>query len=69
MFNAREGIARKDDTLPARFLQEPLPAGNPSAGAVVELDAMLDEYYSARGWDSQGLPTPEKLRELGLCTS
>jgi aldehyde:ferredoxin oxidoreductase len=28
---------------------------------------MLDEYYQARGWDVQtGLPTPEKLVELGL---
>ena len=69
LFNAREGIARKDDTLPARFLEEPLPAGNPSAGAVVELEAMLDEYYRARGWDADGLPTQEKLRDLGLCTS
>jgi aldehyde:ferredoxin oxidoreductase len=67
LFNAREGIGRKDDTLPARFLREPLPAGNPSAGAVVELEPMLDEYYRARGWDvATGLPTDEKLRELGL---
>jgi aldehyde:ferredoxin oxidoreductase len=69
MFNAREGVTRKDDTLPARFLREPLPEGNPSAGAVVELDPMLDEYYRARGWEiASGLPTVEKLRELGLCT-
>jgi aldehyde:ferredoxin oxidoreductase len=67
LFNAREGVARKDDTLPARFLHEPLPEGNPSAGAVVELDAMLDEYYRARGWDvATGLPTREKLLELEL---
>lgn len=67
LFNAREGIARKDDTLPARFVTEPLPAGNPSAGAVVDLETMLDEYYRARGWDvATGLPTPEKLQELGL---
>jgi len=67
MFNAREGIGRKDDTLPARFVTEPLPEGNPSAGAVVDLQAMLDEYYHARGWDvATGLPTREKLQELGL---
>ncbi len=70
LFNAREGIGRKDDTLPARFLREPLPPGNPSAGAVVELEPMLDEYYRARGWDlTTGLPTREKLRELGLDSS
>jgi aldehyde:ferredoxin oxidoreductase len=67
MFNAREGIGRKDDTLPWRFLNEPLPEGHPSAGAVVELEPMLDEYYRARGWDvATGLPTEDKLNELGL---
>jgi aldehyde:ferredoxin oxidoreductase len=68
LFNAREGIGRKDDTLPARFLREPLNAEGPSHGAVLELEPMLDEYYRARGWDeATGLPRPEKLRELGLC--
>ena len=31
-----------------------------------EFDRMLDEYYRLRGWDSGGLPTAEKLNELGL---
>ena len=67
LFNARYGMRRADDTLPARFLKEPLEAGNPSAGAVLELAPMLDEYYAARGWDAEtGLPTEAKLRELGL---
>jgi aldehyde:ferredoxin oxidoreductase len=68
MFIAREGITRKDDTLPKRFLKEPLPEGSgPSTGSVLELEAMLDEYYLARGWDIEtGLPTKEKLEELGL---
>jgi aldehyde:ferredoxin oxidoreductase len=67
---AREGIGRKDDTLPRRFLEEPLgPPGSPSAGEVVRLEGMLDEYYEARGWDlATGLPTREKLAELGLRT-
>jgi len=68
MINARFGIGRADDTLPRRFLEEPAgPPESPSAGSVVELEPMLDEYYSARGWSTEtGLPTPEKLRELGL---
>jgi aldehyde:ferredoxin oxidoreductase len=67
LFNARLGVGRKDDTLPARFTDEPLPEGNPSAGAVVELEPMLDEYYRARGWDVEtGLPTAETLRRLDL---
>jgi aldehyde:ferredoxin oxidoreductase len=68
LFNAREGIGRSEDTLPQRFLQEPLDEeGGSSAGAVLELEPMLDEYYRARGWDVEtGLPTPGKLAELGL---
>jgi len=26
----------------------------------------LDEYYSLRGWTKEGIPDPEKLKELGL---
>lgn len=68
LFNAREGIDRRDDCLPKRFLEEPLPPGSgPSTGSVLELEPMLDEYYRARGWDVQtGLPAEAKLRELGL---
>ncbi|MBU0492884.1 MAG: aldehyde ferredoxin oxidoreductase family protein [Chloroflexi bacterium] len=68
LFIAREGVTRRDDTLPRRFLAEPLPEGSgPSTGSVLELEPMLDEYYRARGWDVQtGLPTREKLTELGL---
>ena len=69
LFIAREGITRRDDMLPKRFLEEPLPEGSgPSTGSVLELDPMLDEYYHARGWDVEtGLPTREKLEELDLC--
>lgn len=65
---AREGVRRRDDTLPQRFLTEPLPAEcGPSAGSVVELEPMLDEYYAARGWDkATGLPTRKGLEALGL---
>ncbi|MBZ4653060.1 MAG: Aldehyde ferredoxin oxidoreductase [Peptococcaceae bacterium] len=69
MFNCREGITRKDDILPPRFTKEPIPDG-PSKGMFIrpeELDMMLDEYYSLRGWDIKtGIPTQEKLIELGL---
>jgi len=68
LFNAREGLGRADDTLPRRFLDEPLgEASGPSAGAVLELEPMLDEYYRVRGWDlATGLPMASKLAELGL---
>jgi aldehyde:ferredoxin oxidoreductase len=65
LFNVREGFTRPQDTLPARNLAQPLPSG-PAKGHVVELDPMLDEYYALMGWDENGVPTPERVRELGL---
>ncbi len=66
IIQCREGVRRKDDTLPERFLKEPAPVG-PAKGMVVPLERMLDEYYRLRGWDvDTGVPTPEKLKELGL---
>lgn len=68
IFNLREGIRRKDDTLPHRFLAEPLPPeSGASAGSVLELEPMLDEYYEQRGWEvSTGLPRRSSLIELEL---
>lgn len=65
LFNLRAGFTTKDDTLPPRLLKEPMKGG-PHEGKVVRLDIMLPEYYSLRGWDEQGVPTEEKLRELSL---
>jgi aldehyde:ferredoxin oxidoreductase len=31
-----------------------------------ELSMMLDRYYELRGWDADGVPTPDRLRHLGL---
>ena len=65
LFNLKAGLTGKDDTLPKRMLEEPMPDG-PAKGKVVPLDKMLPEYYKLRGWDSKGVPTPEKLKKLGL---
>ncbi len=67
-FNARDGFDRRHDTLPERFRTEPLHTGNaPGEGEMVRtLDRFLDEYYQLRNWTRNGLPTREKLEELGL---
>ncbi|PKM92745.1 MAG: aldehyde:ferredoxin oxidoreductase, partial [Elusimicrobia bacterium HGW-Elusimicrobia-4] len=66
LFNVREGMSRKDDTLPERLLKEPAPEGLPK-GHVVKLDEMLDQYYQYRGWDKKtGKPITKKLKSLGL---
>jgi aldehyde:ferredoxin oxidoreductase len=64
----RYGLSRKDDYLPKRFTEEPLPAdSNLAAGMVFENDQLLSEYYAFRGWDPQtGRPTERKLRDLDL---
>jgi aldehyde:ferredoxin oxidoreductase len=65
LFNLREGLTRKEDSLPNRFLTEPLKEG-PSRGRVVDLETMLREYYFVRGWDEQGRPKPETLKRLEI---
>lgn len=68
-FAVREGLRRKDDSLPKRFLTEPIPDG-PSKGMVITaemLETMKDEYYQIRGWDREtGIPTPQRLLRLDL---
>jgi aldehyde:ferredoxin oxidoreductase len=65
LYNLREGFTSADDTLPRRLLEDPVAEG-PSAGFVVKLAPMLEEYYQFRGWDTQGVPSPAKLKELAL---
>lgn len=68
-FNMREGFSREEDTLPARLMNEPLTGGE-SKGHMVsreELDQMLTEYYTERGWDPvSGALKREKLDSLEL---
>ena len=69
LINIREGLSRKDDTLPWKVMNQPIPDDGPVKGAVVtqdELDLILDDYYQARGWNVEGVPTKAKLQELGM---
>jgi len=66
-FNIREGFRRKDDTLPRRMFSEPLRQGGPADNQIVErLDELIDEYYEAAGYTKEGIPTVEKLKDLGI---
>ncbi len=65
VYNLKAGIDPKEDKLPKRFLEEPMPDG-PNKGAVVKLDELLPKYYEVRGWTKEGIPTEEKLKELGI---
>ncbi len=64
LFNLREGIGKKDDTLPKRFTDEPQIPDKPESR--VRMDKMLPPYYKLRGWDANGVPTKATLRKFGL---
>jgi aldehyde:ferredoxin oxidoreductase len=65
IWNQHAGFTGKDDTLPKRLLETPIPNG-PTKGEVNKLGEMLPEYYKLRGWSTDGEPTKEKLDSLGL---
>ena len=58
LFNERAGWARKDDTLPDRFLRGALSAPM--------LADMIASYYRARCWNNDGRLPPETAERLGL---
>jgi aldehyde:ferredoxin oxidoreductase len=69
LINVREGLGRKDDSLPWKVMNMPIPDEGPVKGAFVtpeELDLLLDDYYESRGWTPEGVPTTAKLKELGM---
>jgi aldehyde:ferredoxin oxidoreductase len=68
LFNVGAGFRAKDDCLPPRIMQAPLGNG-PHAGSVFEEEDFVKArslYYRLRGWDEEGVPSREKLAELGL---
>ncbi|MEY4435997.1 MAG: hypothetical protein RLY41_523 [Pseudomonadota bacterium] len=64
-FNNAAGFTAKDDSLPKRLLTEAAKTG-PGKGIVSKLPEMLPKYYAVRGWDSEGKPTAETKKRLGL---
>ena len=61
-------MGRRDDHFSDCFYSEPLPSG-PFKGAKLskkEMDEFLDEIYHLYGWDKSGIPTTEKMLEIGL---
>jgi len=65
IFNVKNGFSRKDETMPDRIFEEKLEIDEAKLSKK-EFEKMMDEYYEMRGWDENGIPTREKLRELDL---
>jgi aldehyde:ferredoxin oxidoreductase len=61
-YNNLAGFGAGSDRLPDRYLKEPSTMAG-SKGHVCELDAMLAEYYAARGW-KDGVVPDAKIAEL-----
>jgi aldehyde:ferredoxin oxidoreductase len=70
VINIREGKGTREyDQLPPKIMSVPVPDEGVAKGAYVnqkEFDIGLDDYYEVRGWTKEGIPTVEKLKELGL---
>jgi len=65
LFNSKLGLTAKNDRLP-KLLLEPLPDSEVET-RVPNMDVLLPAFYRLRDWDpNTGMPTSEKLRELGL---
>jgi aldehyde:ferredoxin oxidoreductase len=67
LFNFRFGATGEDDTLPDKFITEPVPEG-PCKGSVIDLQPMLQEFYELMGWNKDGTVGPARLKELGLAS-
>ncbi|MCP4662980.1 MAG: aldehyde ferredoxin oxidoreductase family protein [bacterium] len=49
-FNLREGLFPEEDTLPSRFLDQPIPDG-PVKGTTIDIHRMVRDYYKEKGWE------------------
>ncbi|MDK2824920.1 MAG: aldehyde:ferredoxin oxidoreductase [Methanolobus sp.] len=58
-FNLKAGITSEKDTLPERFLED---------GGIdrTEFEKTIQDYYHFRGWNAEGIPEEDKLKELGI---
>ncbi|MHB1132035.1 MAG: aldehyde ferredoxin oxidoreductase family protein [Chloroflexota bacterium] len=68
IYNLREGFGAGDDVVPQRFHEE-FRNGNSTTGKPVDpaaLDGAKQWYYRRMGWDEAGVPTAERLAELGV---
>lgn len=64
--NMREGVTAKDDTLPPRYFDDPMPLGKTKGHRIEreEFAKMLSRYYRLRGWSQDGLVSPAKIAAL-----
>ncbi|MGA1824933.1 MAG: aldehyde ferredoxin oxidoreductase family protein [bacterium] len=70
LINTRLGMSRKDDTMPYKVHSCPIQTGA-TAGKVINeehFNSLLDLYYKKRGWDENGIPSPEIEKSFNTST-
>jgi len=66
LINSDFGLTRDDDTLPKRYFDDPMPSRKTKGHHVDrrQFQIMLDDYYSERGWDEDGIVPIERQEEI-----
>ncbi|MBI4187718.1 MAG: aldehyde dehydrogenase [Chloroflexi bacterium] len=64
-YNVREGISRKDDSMPKFFFQKAQKPPYQQFDQAL-LDKWLDRFYEIKGWNRDGIPSGETLDAAGL---
>jgi len=68
LYNVREGLDPRDEVLPQR-LYEDLGVSKEGMSVPVDPDELQTAklwYFARMGWDERGVPTKQKLQELGI---
>jgi aldehyde:ferredoxin oxidoreductase len=68
LFNCREGFSRKEDQPPPKWVTESTWVDGREIKPLSpkKVNEMLGQYYLERGWNKQGIPEMDKLKELHI---
>jgi aldehyde:ferredoxin oxidoreductase len=66
MFSVREGMTPEHDSFSPRLASPPVDGPRAGKSLAPTLTEVLQSYYKASGWDSNGRPTLELLKSLDL---
>ncbi|UCF93227.1 MAG: aldehyde ferredoxin oxidoreductase family protein [Desulfobacterales bacterium] len=69
LLNFRHGARRADDRLPDMFFDKEYNSGEEPSKPSMWMEPMIKEFYSVMGWNGHGIPTEDKLAELGISAS
>jgi aldehyde:ferredoxin oxidoreductase len=66
LLNIRDGYDGKTDMLPKKMFKSAQKGFR--AGKTIPFEQLMEDYYRIRGWDANGVPTPETLERLQVTT-